>query len=192
MLFRSALSLALLGGTIYLFMVTPKGFLPRSDSPVRIIVSTEAFQGISFEDMVEHQVAVSRIVEQHPWVRDAAMLINNGNRGAVMVHPRLRAEGAPPADKIIQELRPKLAGIPGLRVFLTNPPAITIGSQSTRSIYQFTLQGTDTDELYHYAPMLEDKLRQLPGLEDVSSDLLIKNPQVNRSEERRVGKECRL
>ena len=82
-------------------------------------------------------------------------------------------------DQIIADLRPKLAQIPGLRVFMVNQPPINLGGQQgARSLYQFTLQDTDTDELYQWAPILEAKIRELPGIEDVSSDLQLKNPQI--------------
>jgi len=83
------------------------------------------------------------------------------------------------ADGVIEALRPKLARIPGLRVFLQNPPPIRIGGYQSRSAYQFTLQGTDTDELYDNAQRLLAKMRELPGLQDVTSDLQIRNPEVN-------------
>ena len=102
-----------------------------------------------------------------------------GNSGRIFIRLKPRAERALSADEVIQELRPKLAGIPGIRVFLQNLPPIRIGGQLTKSQYQFTLQSPDTDELYRMAPVLEEKLRGLPGLQDVTSDLQIANPQVN-------------
>jgi len=77
------------------------------------------------------------------------------------------------------ELRPKLGQFPGVRVFMQNPPTIRIGGQLTKSLYQFTLQSPDTRELYQQAPIVEREVARLPGLRDVTSDLLIKNPQVN-------------
>jgi HAE1 family hydrophobic/amphiphilic exporter-1 len=82
-------------------------------------------------------------------------------------------------DEIIQQLRVELSAVPGIQVFLQNPPPVRIGGRLTKSQYQFTLQGTDMDTLYHYAPILESRLKQIPGLQDVTSDLQIKNPQVN-------------
>ena len=82
-------------------------------------------------------------------------------------------------DQIIQAMRPKLAEVTGMRVYLQNPPPIRIGGQFTRSLYQFTLQSPNSDELYRYTPILEGKLRAMPGLQDVTSDLEIKNPQVD-------------
>ena len=83
------------------------------------------------------------------------------------------------ADEVIEEMRPKLAVVPGMRVYLQNLPPIRIGGQLTKSQYQFTLQSPDTDELYQGATHLEAELRKLPGLQDIASDLQIKNPQLN-------------
>ncbi len=82
-------------------------------------------------------------------------------------------------DEVMAEMRPKVNSVPGIRVFLQNPPPINIGGHMTKSQYQYALSSPDTEELYHYAPILEDKMRQLPGLVDVASDLQMKNPQVN-------------
>ena len=90
-----------------------------------------------------------------------------------------RAQRKLTADQVIEELRPKLSQVPGMRVYLVNPPMIQIGGRVTRALYQLTLQGADTDELYRYAEDLEQKVRALPDLADVSSDLQMKNPQLN-------------
>jgi HAE1 family hydrophobic/amphiphilic exporter-1 len=101
------------------------------------------------------------------------------NRGGGMLHLKPRAERTRTADQIIAALRPKLAQVPGIRVFLTNPPPITIGGLNTRGVYQFTLQDTGSaDDLYRDAPILEARIRQLPGFEDVNSDLQLATPQV--------------
>src|SRR5678809_1440832 len=77
-------------------------------------------------------------------------------------------------------IRDRMADIPGLRVFMLNQPPINLGGGGggQRALYQFTMQDTDTDELYKWAPIIETKVRQLPGFEDVNSDLLLNNPQV--------------
>ena len=80
---------------------------------------------------------------------------------------------------VMQEMQPKLNTIPGLRVFLQNPPPIRIGGQQTKSQYQYTLVSPQTDQLYKYAQVLSDKMKQLPGLQNVTTDLQIKSPQVN-------------
>jgi len=80
---------------------------------------------------------------------------------------------------IMAELQPKLNRIPGVRVFLQNPPAIRIGGNLTKSQYQFTLSSPQQDDLYKYAQLLEAKMKRLPDLTDVTTDLQIKNPQAN-------------
>ena len=80
---------------------------------------------------------------------------------------------------MIQQLRPKLAQVPGITAFPNNPPPITIGARGGRASYQVTLQDVDTDELYRWAPVLEEKLGEVPILQDVNSDLQLKNPQLS-------------
>jgi HAE1 family hydrophobic/amphiphilic exporter-1 len=93
------------------------------------------------------------------------------------IHPLFEHHMA--IDDVIHELQPKLDKVPGMRVFLQNPPAIRIGGQSTKSLYQFTLSSPQTDQLYKYAQLLEARMRTLPTLAGVTSDLQIKNPQAN-------------
>ncbi len=82
------------------------------------------------------------------------------------------------ADEIIQELRPKFAQVAGLRVYLQNPPPIRIGGQVSKSQYQYTLQSPDTGALYQSAPVLAEAINKLPGFQDVTTDLQLKNPQI--------------
>ncbi len=177
------LSFALLAATLYLFAAIPKGFLPNEDTGA-IFGFTEAAQGISFDDMARHQQAVARIVDSDPNVRSSISSIGPsgpniaGNSGRIFLMLKPRSERKS-ADAIIRELRPRLAEIPGVRAFLQILPLIRIGGQLTKSQYQLTLQGADTDELYRLAPVLEAKMRGVPGLQDVTSDLQIANPQVN-------------
>jgi HAE1 family hydrophobic/amphiphilic exporter-1 len=99
------------------------------------------------------------------------------NLGRVFVRLKPYKERLP-ADQIIQELRPKLTAIPGMKVYLQNLPLIRIGGRLTKSEYQYTLQDADTAELYRWAPVLVDKLRSMPDFQDVNSDLQITNPTV--------------
>jgi hydrophobic/amphiphilic exporter-1 (mainly G- bacteria), HAE1 family len=178
------LSGLILVATIYLFMIVPKGFLPSEDTG-QIIGFTEATQGISFDSMGAHQKEVAAIISQDPNVEAFMSSIGASggspatNTGRLNIRLKPRKERELSADEIIQELRPKLSAIPGIQVFLQNPPPVRIGGRLTKSQYQFTLQATDTDLLYRYAPILEERLRRIPGLQDVTSDLQIKNPQVN-------------
>lgn len=174
-------SAAVLVATVYLFMITPKGFLPDEDTG-QIFVFTEGVQGISFESMVQHQQALNQLLLKQPWVDSFMSTAAGGNAGRAFIRliPRNRRK---PAMELVQELRPKLAGIPGLNVYPQLLPPIRIGGNLTKSQYQFTLQSPDTAELYDYAPKLETTLRNDPRfrnlLQDVTSDLQIKNPQVN-------------
>jgi len=172
----------ILVATVRLFMIIPKGFIPSQDTG-QIFAQTEAAQGISFEDLVRHQQAVADIIRHDPNIASFMSSAGSrsgggGNAGMLMIRLKPRTERKLSADEIIQALRPKLAKISGMRVYMQVPPLIRIGGRFTRGLYQFTLQSPDTEELYKYAPMLEDQMRKLPGLQDVSSDLQIKNPQV--------------
>jgi len=170
--------------TVILFMVFSYGFLPSEDIG-QIFGFTEAAQGISFESMKQHQLAVMEVVGQDPNVDAFSSTVGaggsapTGNLGRIFVTLKPRSQRKMNADEIIQGLRPKLAKIPGIKVFLQNPPPIRFGGQLTKGQYQFTLQSPENKELYQYAPILEAKIRELPGLQDVNSDLQIKNPQVN-------------
>ena len=84
----------------------------------------------------------------------------------------------PDVNEVMAELRPKFAAVTGINVYMQNPPPIRIGGQLTKSLYQLTLQSPDTEELYSVVTPFQLKMAQLPGLQDVTSDLLIKNPQV--------------
>jgi hydrophobic/amphiphilic exporter-1 (mainly G- bacteria), HAE1 family len=174
---------ALLAGTIYLFGIIPKDFIPSQDIN-QIFGFTEAAQGTSFESMVDHQKKIAEIIMKEPSVEDlmssagAGGLAVTGNNGFVFMRLKPRSEREMDANQVIQQLRPKLAAVPGIRVFLQNPPPIQMGGQMTKSMYQYTLLGPDMNELYYWAPVLEAKLRELPGLQEVTSDLQITSPQV--------------
>jgi HAE1 family hydrophobic/amphiphilic exporter-1 len=178
-----ALTAGVLVLTVYLFVVIPKGFLPSEDLG-QIFAFTEAVEGISFQAMADHQRAVNRVVQREPDVESfmssagARGGITGSNSGILFMHLRPRGERRGHVDEVIRRLRPSLAQVPGVRVYLQNPPPIRIGGQLTKSQYQYTLQSPDTEELYRHAPLLEQSLRGLPGLLDVTSDLQLKNPQV--------------
>jgi HAE1 family hydrophobic/amphiphilic exporter-1 len=169
--------------TLYLFRILPKGFIPSEDTS-QLLVTTEAAEGISFDSMVGHQKAVASIVKADPNV-DAFMSnagargpFGRSNAGSLFVRLKPTAERKLRVDGVISELRPKLAQVPGIRVYLQNPPTLRIGGMMSKSLYQYSLQSPDLQELYNYAPRLEEKIKALPGLLDVTTDLEIKNPQV--------------
>ena len=177
------LSFVFLAVAAGLYAVISKGFLPSEDTS-QITGFTEAAQGISFESMVEHQKKVVRIIEKDPNIEKVMSRVGSGggssmNTGRLTIRLKPRQERRQSADEIIQKLRPQLATIPGIQVYLQNPPPIRIGGYQTKSQYQYALQSPDMNELYKYAPLLEAKLKDMPGLQDVASDLQIKSPQVS-------------
>ncbi len=177
-------SIAFLGASFYLLYRIPKGFLSSEDSGF-VIGFTEAAQGISVDAMNDHQKAIASIVQKHPDIQDTFSLSGAGFSGAagnsgiffseLKPHPERRAS----TDQVLNTLRPKLFSVPGIMAFLQNPPPIQIGGRLTKSPYQFTLQGTDTQELYRASNVLLRKMAQLPEVQDVTTDLQIANPEVN-------------
>lgn len=134
--------------------------------------------------MVRHQQQVVAIIRRDPNVEGVNSTVGAGgpnasaNAGRIFIRLKPRHDRPLSADAVVQELRPQLARVPGIKVFLQNPPAINIGGQQTKAQYQLTLQSPNLQDLYEYAPQLEERLRQFPTLQDVNSDLQINNPQV--------------
>ena len=155
----------------------PKGFIPSVDTG-QLNGQIEAIQGIGYESMVGHSQAGHGHPGEGPERRRRSPPTSAVTGARLNVDLKPRDQRTLTADQIIDELRPKLARVPGVRVFLTNPPAIRIGGFQSRSQYQYTLQDPDTDELYRVAPQFEAALHNVEGIEDVNSDLQIKNPQV--------------
>jgi len=171
--------------SIVLFKVVPKGFLPAEDRG-QIFAMTEAAEGISWNAMMNYQLAVAKIAAEDPNVEAfmssagaRAGSITGTNSGFLFILLKPKPERKLSVEQIMEELRPKLSQMPGIRVFMQNPPPIRIGGRLSKSQYQYTLQSTNTEELYRYAPLLAEKMRTLPGFLDVTTDLQLKNPQVN-------------
>ncbi|MCC7205115.1 MAG: efflux RND transporter permease subunit [Phycisphaeraceae bacterium] len=176
-------SAAVLAGTGWLFVAVPKGFLPSEDID-QISISTEAAQGTSFPAMMRYQQAVAAIVRDDPNVdvfmsSCGARGVSGGNAGRMLVRLKPRDQRELSADEVIQALRPKLAQVPGMRVYLQNPPPIRLGGQASKSQYQYTLQSPDTDALYAAALRLADSMSGLAELQDVTTDLQLSNPQLH-------------
>ena len=175
---------ATIGLTVYLFSVVPLDFLPSGDSG-QITASTEGAQDASFAAMVEHQRAVAAIVAKDPNIATFMSTVGGGgarstaNSGSLSMILKPRGERSLSADQVIQELRPKLAAVPGIKVYMQNPPAIRIGSQNSSAQYQYTLQSTDLNELYQWTNRLIDEIRQLPGFVDVNSNVNNVSPVVS-------------
>lgn len=172
-----------MAATVYLFKSIPKGFIPSEDTG-QLVAITEAVEGISFEALVERQKKVAVVVAQDPNIEafmssaGARGGVIGSNQGTLFIRLKPRSQRSMTADQVVQSLRRKLMGVTGMKVYLQNPPLIRIGGRFTKSQYQFTLQSPDTHELYRYAPLLEEKMRALEAITDVSSDLQLKNPEV--------------
>ncbi|MCO6436729.1 MAG: efflux RND transporter permease subunit [Phycisphaerae bacterium] len=179
------ISAAILAATIHLYRIIPKGFLPSEDTG-RIFIQTEASEGISFDSMVRHQQALADILQKDPRIKSFFSSIgfrggsaSSVNTGVLFLRLQPRSERKESVDEIIQDLRVKLAVVPGIRAFLQNLPPIRLGGHLTKSQYQYTLQGPDVGELYRRVPDLADRMQQLPGFQDVTTDLQLRSPQVH-------------
>ncbi|HXZ18471.1 MAG TPA: efflux RND transporter permease subunit, partial [Candidatus Acidoferrales bacterium] len=174
---------AMLGGSVYLFYAIPKGFLPSEDTG-EIYLFAEAQQGISFDAMAAHQHELAEIIRTDPDVRAANSNIgasgssNSLNTGRMFINLKPRSQRKLSVDEKIEEFRPRIAALPGIRAFLQNLPRISLGGRITKSLYQITLQSPDTRELYPASQQFERRLHDLKELEDVTSDLQMANPQL--------------
>jgi HAE1 family hydrophobic/amphiphilic exporter-1 len=188
------LSVVLLFVTGYLLLIVPKGFIPSEDTG-QITAVTQAASDASFDDLVRHQQQVVDIIRQNPNVDAVNSNIGpgssasgsggavTGNTGNLLIRLKPRDQRSATADEILQKLRSQLASVPGIQVFLQIPPAIPIGTQQTTGLYQLSLQSTDIQPLQQYVPQLVAKLKTLPQLQDVNSDLQLA-PQIKISIDR--------
>jgi HAE1 family hydrophobic/amphiphilic exporter-1 len=170
--------------TFWLFTKIPMGLLP-SDDIGAIFATTEGAQGISFDELKRQQQGLVDIVLQEPNVEAFMSSVGasgsrvGGNSGFLFMKLKPRHQRKLNADQVIEKLRPKVMGVPGIMMFMRNPPLIQLDTTQSKALYQFVLQSPDTAELYKAATAFEMKLRGLPLLQDVTSDLQMKNPQVN-------------
>jgi HAE1 family hydrophobic/amphiphilic exporter-1 len=177
------LSFVVLVLTVFLFKNIPKILLPDEDQGL-IFGQTEGVQGISFESLKEHQEAGAEVVQKEPGVErfmsraGTAGGVGGSNSGMFVIRLKPGAERKKTAVQIVQSLRPKLAQIPGFRAYLQVPSKIMVGRPS-KGQYQYTLVGFNTEELFDFGIEAERALAAIPGLQDVSSDLQISNPQLN-------------
>jgi HAE1 family hydrophobic/amphiphilic exporter-1 len=169
-----------------LFVLVPKGFIPEQDTD-QIAVTTEAAQGTSYQKLVEYQDTVSNIIRQDPNVEglvstiggSAAATLGGPNLGQIVVHLKPRGDRKELATEIIARLRPEIARVVGMDVYMQNPPTVRIGGQVSKSLYQFSMQSPNREELYAASRALRKALNGLAGIEDLTSDLEISSPQVN-------------
>ncbi|HTM04447.1 MAG TPA: efflux RND transporter permease subunit [Vicinamibacterales bacterium] len=169
-----------------LFVIIPKGFIPDQDTD-QIAVTTEAAQGTSYDNLVRYQREVAEIIHRNPNVQGVVSTVGGAtantlggpNLGQIVVTLKPRNQRKKDVNEIIAELRPQMAQLPGMEVFMQNPPTIRIGGQVSKSPYQYTIQSADTKQLYDTARALTRNLADVPGIDALTSDLEIASPQVN-------------
>jgi HAE1 family hydrophobic/amphiphilic exporter-1 len=183
-----AFSVLILVGTVGLFLIIPKGFIPSQDTG-QLFVTTEAAQGTSFDEMVRKQQQVNVILKADSNIAGfysaigGSSTVSGTNQGRLLIGLKPRDERAN-VDEMIRELRPKLAKIPGMVVYMQNPPPIQIGGRVSKSLYQFTMQSSDIATLYPAADELVSEARKSSLLQDVATDLQLGNPQASVSIDR--------
>ncbi len=177
------LSFGVLAVTGWLFSSAAKGFLPLEDNG-NIVIQTEGLQGSSFENMANHQQQLANIIEADPATRYYMSVVGAsggqvfGNSGFMVISLKDKSERKDHATAIIRRLRAKFNEVPGIKAYPMIPPPIRIGGSNTKSLYQFTMQSPNTDDLYSQATAFLDKVRLLPQVVDVATDLQIRNPEV--------------
>lgn len=183
------LTLTFAGGILVvsglLFMVVPKGFIPSEDTNV-IFGHIRGPQGMSFSDMLPRQNEMLRKVMAIPGVTGVMSSVGQGHGGTsnessgfMMIGLTAQGNRSLGANEIVQRLRNAANQVPDLEGFFSNPPAINTGTGGGQSNYNFVLQGSDLNELQQAANTLETKLKTIPGIADVNTDLQLSNPQVN-------------
>src|SRR5262245_35890951 len=181
-----AMFVAVLVATALLFIVVPKGFIPDQDTD-QIAVTTEAAQGTSYAKLVEYQNEVADIIRRDPNVEglvstvggSAAATLGGPNLGQIVVHLKPRGDRRELANDIIEKLRPQIARVAGMEVYMQNPPTVLIGGQVSKSLYQYSMQSPDREALYEASRQLVKNLADVDGIEDLTSDLAVASPQVN-------------
>ncbi len=189
------LNLLLVAVSGWMFYAMPKGFFPQEDTGL-IFGFAQADPDISFDGMASRQEAVLRVIAQDPGVAAFGASIGGSsssgmNTGRIYIQLKPFDQRGATADQIIARLRPELAAVPGVTVFLQSMQNIRVGARLARTQYQYTLQDIDLDELTAWAPKALAKLKTLPGLEDVASDQQTGGLQlhinINRDAAARLG-----
>ena len=177
-------TLGLVGGTVYLYMIVPKGFLPIQDTGL-VVGSTQASPDISFEAMAERQRRVVDVLLADPAVASVGSTIgitsgwSSINRGQLTVSLKPLAARKLSSEEVITRLRPKLMQMAGIQTFLYSAQDLRPGGRSGGSQFQFVLLSQDLAELRTWTLRLEEALRGTPGIEDISSDQDRPGPQAD-------------
>jgi hydrophobe/amphiphile efflux-1 (HAE1) family protein len=167
--------LATVAFTVYLYIVIPKGFFPQQDTGL-IIGMADGAQDVSFDEMYRRQEAINDVVRRDPSVDSFVSFVGGGAGGQTVSTSRTYISLKPwgqrrlTAQQVIEGLRPKLAEVPGVRLYLQAAQDIRVGGRLSRTMYEYTLQDPDLGELYTWAPKVLARLRKVPLLRDVATD----------------------
>ena len=180
--FTLGVTLLTIGLTGYAFYSIKKGFFPIEDTGF-IVGGTETAEDTSYDGMVDKQLQVDRIIRANPYVVAYNMEVGIGgsrfgiNSGDLYIELKPRNQ-RPPIGEVIQQLRREVGAVTGINVFLNPVQNLNIGARPSKSLYQYTLQAGNLEELFRFAPLVDAAIRKLPGLQDISSDLQIRSPQA--------------
>ncbi|HTB89927.1 MAG TPA: efflux RND transporter permease subunit [Steroidobacteraceae bacterium] len=158
--------------TVLLYIYIPKGFFPQQDTGI-ISGLTDAPQDISFDEMVRRQHLVTDVISKDPDIASYGTGIGGNrpiNNGFLIIGLKARDDRKSDADQIITRLRPQLAKVPGIQLFVQAAQDLNVGGRTSRTQYQYTLQDSDINELNEWAPKMLSALQKLPSLKDVASD----------------------
>lgn len=179
------IAVATMIATVGMFKLVRTGFIPTQDVGI-IFASTQAPEGVTYEELLEMQREVARVVGENPNIAAVQSSAGQGSGGAtggnigrlvIPLKPRDQREAS--ADEVIAQLREAVKRVPLMQVFFQNPPAIRIGGFATSGNYQYVLQGDDFDALASASQLLQEKMADVPGIRDVNSDLQLNNPQID-------------
>lgn len=163
--------------SIFAFALAPKGFFPLEDNGF-IFAQTEAAQDISFDSMVEKQKRIASIIGADPSVAHVFQAVGGGrgsyNTGRIFFGLKPRGQ-RPKMEEVVQILRKKASTVEGISIFMQPIQNIQIGGRLTKALYQYTLQGTNLEELYSWSGKLTKEMITAPGFVDVSSDMQLKS-----------------
>jgi len=193
--YKSLVVIAMVGtliGTVWLYIVIPKGFFPVEDTGF-INATTEGPSDISFKAMYDRQLQIAEILRQDPAVSYINSTVGAGgpnptnNYGRFFIALKPRSERRENSTAVIQRLRAKANTITGVATYFQNVQNINITGRISKSEFQYTLQSSDTETLYRVGPEMLEKISRLPGLRDVTGDLYIKNPQMTMEIDREAA-----
>jgi multidrug efflux pump len=182
--------IATVATTVALYWFIPKGFFPQQDTG-RLNGTIQGEQDVSFKTMERLMNQYVAIVQDDPDVQNVTAFIGNSNNGRMNISLKPRGERKATADQVIARIRKRTAGIPGSSLYLQSFQDIRVGGRFGRAQFQYTLQGDDANELFAWAPKVLQKLRSLPELTDVNTDLQNKGLQatldIDRATAARLG-----